>query len=418
MVKWIRSNIGTASYEDGVECSGISIIDVRDIIDRKGNQELSVMEKIDEAVLRVRNGEKIVICCDYGMSRSNAIAVGVLVKTEGLPFIDAVRKVLKTTGEKQIKVEMLSIVRSALEEASLNSLPIVRNDAILVTGGTGAIGTALVPHMKTFATIFSPSSAEINVAEDSILLDIFVKEHNISTILHLAGPHVYSTNKAMGETLLMLRNVIDVCLENRIKLIYISSWEIYSGYKAQNLMANETLSAMPKGVYGETKYLCERLIEHHAGYGLDYAIVRSSPVYGSGDRPKFIYNFIEKALSGCDVIAHKYLNGFPHLDMVHIDDLVSAMVSIIKNNFSGKVNIGSGKGASTTEVADLIIKILSSKSRVRHKQINDFAPNIIMDISFAIRKFGWNPQVDLMGGLIRQVEYYKNFNSKESAYEE
>lgn len=416
MVKWIRPNIGTASYEDGAVCSGISIIDVRDIVDRRGNQALSVKEKIDEAVLRIKNGEKIVICCDYGMSRSNAIAVGVLVKVEGMPFLDAVRKVLEATGEKQIKVEMLSTVRSAIEEASPDPHFIVKNGGILVTGGTGTIGRALIPQMRAFAEIFSPSSSEINIAEDPVSLDIFIKEKNISTILHLASPHVYSTNKAMGGTLLMLKNVLDVCRENRAKLIYVSSWEIYSGYRSQLLMAAESLSPMPKGVYGETKYLCERLIEHHATYGLDYAIVRSSPVYGSGDRPKFIYNFMEKALRGEDIVAHKYLNGFPHLDMVHIDDLVRALVSIVKNDFSGEMNIGSGKAASTTEVAESLIKILSSKSKVKHKQIHDFAPNIIMDISLARRRLGWEPQVDLIDGLIRLSASHKNIRSRESTH--
>ena len=112
----------------------------------------------------------------------------------------------------------------------------------------------------------------------------------------------------------MLKNVLDVCRANRVKLIYPSGWEVYSGYRSEKLLASEALPRLPKGPYGEAKYLSEIFIEnHHRNHGINYAIIRSAPVYGGGDRPKFIYNFIEKALRGDPILAHRYLNGPPSI---------------------------------------------------------------------------------------------------------
>ena len=70
--------------------------------------------KITEGCDSLRAGKKTVVCCDYGISRSNAVAVGILAMHEAIPFEAAVRRVLDATGEKEIKVDPLQAVRRAL----------------------------------------------------------------------------------------------------------------------------------------------------------------------------------------------------------------------------------------------------------------------------------------------------------------
>lgn len=170
-----------------------------------------------------------------------------------------------------------------------------------MTGGRGLIGTALQSALiNSEFRLISPNREQIDIAAGSTKLDLLASEENIDCIVHLANPRVYTSNAAIGQTLTMLRNVIDVCLAKDIPLIYLSSWEIYSGY-AGTIHVDEFTPALPRGLYGETKYLAEMLIEHCRNtLGLHCALIRSSTVYGSTyelvDRPKFIYNFIKRHL--------------------------------------------------------------------------------------------------------------------------
>jgi len=234
-----------------------------------------------------------------------------------------------------------------------------------------------------------------------VSLDLFAREHNVNRIVHLANPRIYNTNQAMGESLVLLKNVLDVCCQNQAKLIYVSNWEVYSGYRANHLLAPESLPLLPRGIYGETKYLCERLIEQHQrNYGLEYVTLRSGIVYGgASDRPRFIFKFMQQAARNEEIIAHKYLNGFPCLDLLHVNDLVSALSAIIETDYTGALHVGSGRSISTTEIAHLIVRMIGSNSEVRHREIQEHMANILMDYSRATSILGWQPKITLEEGL-------------------
>ncbi|MFC1488302.1 NAD-dependent epimerase/dehydratase family protein [Thermodesulfobacteriota bacterium] len=413
MIKWITTNIGTASYEDVHDHQGLLIIDVRDMIDREGNDLNVIRDKIQEIILQLNSGNKVVICCDYGISRSNAIAAAVLSKTEKISLNNAVRKVISKTGQADINIDFLSEVRDALHNRNtLSQMQEASKDKIvLLTGSSGKIGTSLLPKLINHTKVFTPNRSEMNLLKGNIETDFFVKENRIDTIIHLANPRIYTLNSAMGETIVMLKNILDVCCENNIHLVYISSWTVYSGYRADSLLASENLPQIPKGTYGETKYLCEKLISNYVqSNSLKLTILRSSPVYGTGDQPKFILNFYEKAKSNNAIVAHKYKNGYPMLDLIHIDDLIDAVLKSILKQKSGTFNIGFGKGVSTTEVAKIIINLTKSKSKIKYRKIQEFSPNIVMDISKAKKELDWNPQINIEYGLIKYFNQFMGEN--------
>ena len=414
MISWITNYIGTAAYGEAIGKKGICIVDVRDMVDREGNINSWVREKIEEALSHSSKGQKVVICCDYGMSRSNAVAAGVLAKSEKVTFNEALKRVICANKEEFIKIEVLSAVRGAVEGDQLGGVPKVGvNKRILITGGSGAIGSVLLPALDPTCEVFAPRRDEIDIIKNPIALDLVVKERGIDTIVHLANPHIYITNPAMGGAIVMLKNVLDVCKENKTKLIFLSGWEIYSGYRSRSLLAAEDLAPFPKGVYGETKTFCEKLIEYqHSISGIDYVILRSGPIYGSGDRPKFIYNFIKHAIDGKDIVTHKYKNGFPHLDLLHVNDIVSAVGALISRDISGVFNIGSSKAVSTDEVARMIVELSGSKSLIKHCNIRDYAPNIVMDISRIQEELGWGPTVDVRDGLRDIIERFKKLGAE------
>lgn len=412
MIGWITDNLGTASFEEMIEKTNIYVVDVRDMVDKVGNLVNAVKDKIDEALFHLEHGEKVVICCDYGKSRSNAFAVGVLAKALQITFNEALNRVIQATGEKDIKIEVLAAVRKAIEDQKIpysSTPPLATDKRILLTGGSGFIGKALKSRLSKNYQVFAPNRKEIDLTEGLVELDTFVKEKYISHIIHLANPRIYVTNRAMGDSIIMLRNVLDVCRENNVKLIYTSSWEVYSGYRSRFLLASESLPRLPKGPYGETKYLCEMLIEHyfHLYNHLSYVIVRSSPVYGiNSDKPKFIYNFIHKAIRGDDIVVHEYLNGFPALDLLHIADMVEALILTVENDVTGPINIGTENSINTTEIAQLIVNMLGSKSIIKHNKIQDFTSNIVMDTSRAVLELGWHAKTNIKDGLYGIVSKY------------
>ncbi len=133
-----------------------------------------------------------------------------------------------------------------------------------------------------------------------------------------------------------------------------------------------------------------------------------SPVYGAGtDKPKFIYNFFQKALENETIFTHKYLNGFPELDLIHINDIVRAIECVVnaKPDNSFDLNIGSGIGYSTSDIAKMIKEICNSNSEIIHHEINDFVANIVMDTSKAKKVFGWEPTIDIKEGLKEIMNY-------------
>jgi UDP-glucuronate decarboxylase len=254
--------------------------------------------------------------------------------------------------------------------------------------------------------VIAPTREAVDLVGGSVVLDLLVKEQGIDTVLHLAQPRIYSTNGAMGSSLVMLKNVLDVCVGNGLFLIALSCWEIYSGYKTQELRADEFTPPRPGGVYGLAKLFGEDLIRHHHERdGLAYALLRSSPVYGpGGDRPKFIHNFLQKALQHEAIVAHRYLNGFPKLDLLHIDDLCRAIVSAFHCRPQGTINVGSGIATSTTDVAQALVDLVASKSVIGHHDISEYAGNIAMDTRRAGALLAWSPRIDLAHGLASLVQ--------------
>jgi UDP-glucuronate decarboxylase len=371
-------------------------------VDKSGNAPAMVKSMIDDGLAHLRQGEKVVVCCDYGMSRSNAIAAGILAAYEDISLGKAIQCVIATTQETAIKVEVLSAIRSALGVGPQKASPSKPTERrLLVTGASGFIGSALMGALRSKYEVAAPTHQEVDLVRDAVSLDLLVKERDIDTLVHLANPRVYTTNEAMGASVVMLKNVLDVCKENGLFLVYLSSWEIYSGYKTCELRADESLPPCPGGAYGQTKLLCEMLIEHHyRHHRVRRLIVRSSPVYGPGsDRPKFIWNFLEKALGDKEIVTHKYINGVPKLDLLHVDDLYAALLAAVERQPQGTINVGTGVGTSTTQVAQHIVEQVGSRSLVRQVELNAYASNIVMDTGLAASLLEWRPTIDLKEGL-------------------
>ena len=375
MIRWINEYLGTGAYHQ-IERGDFNLIDVRELVDKSGNTPNVIKENIGRIVNSLKSGRKTVVCCDYGMSRSNSLAAAALAIYMQIRFDDALSMVVKATGEQNIKTEMIVSIRYVLE-GELSP----RKENILVTGASGFIGSALIPKLQRYASVFSLTSCNGDLSQSAYELERIVSAENIGQIIHLANPRVYTSATAMGTSLNLLKNVIDVCKQHHIKLIFPSSWEVFSGYKERAMIVDEQTPFFPKGTFGETKMLSEQLIEHSASlYGLSFLVFRICPIYGLGSRkPAFIYTFFKKALKNEMIVTHQYRNGMSHLELLHVDDLVEIMAAAIQKELSGTYHIGSGSFHSTFEIAEVIVRTVGANSNISQLFIDDDCPGIILD---------------------------------------
>lgn len=396
MIRWISESLGTGAYERVRPGPDDIIIDVRNLVDKSGNVPSEIWAKVQEARNALGCGKRVVICCDYGISRSNSVAVGVLSLELGVSFTQALRHVLETTNENEIKVETLNAVRRAVEEFSNACIKDSQreSDSVLLTGATGYLGGCLKNRLSRDFEVSAPDRKQLDLMNGPVSVDLALKEARAKCLVHCASPPNSGKNSSMGVNLTMLKNIVDACIENRVKIVLISSSEIFSGYDSNLLRADELTTPMPSGTPGETKLLCENLINFSkCGNHIESLIIRSCMVFGgAGNRPKFLFNFIDKAMAQKPISVHKYSNGHPIVDLLHIDDFCDAVSGFIKANATGVYHVGSGKIISTRDIAEKVCSITGSDARIKHSEIDAQWANVVLDNTKAIRDIGWKPR--------------------------
>jgi UDP-glucuronate decarboxylase len=368
------------------------VLDVRDLVDRRGNSAVDVRRKIDEAVGELARGKRVVVCCDYGISRSNAVAAGVLAVSEAMGLDDAVSMVVERTGEISIKLEVLAAVRKSIDKETSKA---VGAGSILLTGGTGFIGRRLTAQLGLGAKVIAPTHRDIDLARGSVPLDLLVRQRQVRTIVHLSHPRIVTANASIGEAVTAMKNVIDVCASNKLRLVFLSGWEVFTGYRT-SLNADETLAPLPSSTYGFSKAFCETLAQQVAAQqDFPLCLIRSGPVFGAdSDRPRFIRTFVDLALRNEPIAVHRYRNDVPRLDLMHVDDLVEGIAAVVRGAVDGVFHFGSGQMTSTTEVAERVIRVLQSGSPIVTREIDVDVCNVAMNTSRARDRLGWSPRID------------------------
>lgn len=403
MIRWITAVLGTAPYRTAQAAQDVYRLDVRELLDREGNSPVLVHKVVEEGIRQLKEGRKVVVCCEHGMSRSNAIAAGILAAHEDIPLEVAIRRVLRATGEDSIRLEVLSTLRVAL-------LPLAEHPArnirprIFVTGASGMIGTRLCsePLPAGIAALLHTPSESLDLRRDAVPLDLTVREQGIDVIVHLAHPRVCTTNRALGEAVCMLKNVLDVCRENSTRLVYASSCEIYSGHEG-TIVADERLAPRPATTLGMTKQLCENLLNiYRLESGLKATVLRFTTIYGgSTRRPAFLWDFIEKAITNEEIKTHRSSAGCPTVDLIHVSDVCRAVFTTAGAAIDGDFNLGGGHSVSTDEIARQVIEFAGSSSWVTQIPIERRLCNLTAEFRRATEMFGWVPEVSLREGITR-----------------
>jgi len=168
----------------------------------------------------------------------------------------------------------------------------------------------------------------------------------------------------------------------------------------------------PRSCYDEGKRCAETLFfDYQRQHALDIKVIRIFNTYGPRMHPndgRVVSNFIVQALKGEDITI--YGDGQQTRSFCYVDDLIDGMLRMMdsEKGFYGPVNIGNPGEFTMRELAEKVLALTGSKSRLVNRPLPADDPKQRKpDISLAGSKLGWKPKVDLVDGLKETIAYFK-----------
>ena len=302
---------------------------------------------------------------------------------------------------------------------------------ILVTGGLGFIGShlceALIKEGNYVICIDNEFTGDILNIQNIIqnpnfefirhdIIDPIKLE--IDEIYHLACPaspkaYQYNSIKTIKTNILGTINMLGLAKRTNAKILLTSTSEIYGDPKITPQVEEYWGNVNPIGIrscYDEGKRLAETLMmEYNRNHNMDTKIVRIFNTYGPNlakDDGRVISNFINQALNNEDITI--YGEGKQTRSFCYITDLVSGLISLMKTDYNLPINIGNPNEKTIKEIAEKIIEITESKSKIIYESLPEDDPtNRKPDITKAKEILNWEPKVELREGLIKTINYFR-----------
>ena len=418
MIHWITPAVGTSACSAAEEDDATKIVDVRDLVDREGNSPEVVAAHLEQAIRALERGQRVVICCDMGESRSNAVAAGVLTLLEGVTFYEATARIADAAGAWP-RLEVLKAVRRALrllrpqEETRFED----QIETVLVTRAAAFPGTEIATYLQSLSTMRVIPVPSLSSSAEVAATYARADSRGVGWILHPSRFTGGNTPEALGYALAELRNVLDFCREYRARLIFVSRWDVYAGHDEPCLYADEDAAPTPRGIQAETAFLSEALIREHTKlWGLKCTVLRVGPLLGTQQGPAFISGFVKRARSNQPIATHLYRNGPAQLDLLSVTDLADAIVRVIERNAIGEWNLGSREAISVPEVAQLVAKCLGSRSQLTVLPVDTVSGSVTLSVRKAEAELGWRARAsgtDAIEAFVRHAAGMQAVNKVE-----
>ena len=166
----------------------------------------------------------------------------------------------------------------------------------------------------------------------------------------------------------------------------------------------------PRGVYDEAKRFAEAMtMAYHRYHGVDAKIVRIFNTYGPRMRVKdgrAVPAFMSQALKNEDVTV--FGDGSQTRSFCYVSDLVDGIIRMMESNENNPINIGNPAEMTIKQIAETIIEMTGSKSRVIYQPLPEDDPKVRRpDITRARTLLHWEPKVDLREGLTKTIAYFR-----------
>lgn len=391
-VCWLDDRLGTGAYAALGDTAGASLLDVRSLDDGPGNSVAVVSGLITQGLRLLEAGASVIAACDLGVSRSNAVAAGVMAMHSGQPLDLALERVLRATGGADICLGLLDTVRAALGEGQ----PAASGDKTLVLGMQGSPEQALHAAMPGRLASLAPGHWRCAAA-----IDLAARQASANAIIFSAEPQGCSGAGLIGQTLTRLHAAVEVCVLRRLHLVFLSDWSIFSGGEGGDMLADEDSPGRPGGIMGLAMGLCESLVDHAvATAGLSAAVVRPATVYGTDAwRSGFLRQFRTLARQGAAIGLRRFRNGWARLDMLHEADFARGIRALLEGQKTGIWHLGTGLFTSTETLSRMMIDALGSQSTVSPVEMAGSCCNVALPSHRAKTELGWAPEIQIQRGL-------------------
>ena len=295
-------------------------------------------------------------------------------------------------------------------------------DSVLVTGGSGFIGSALVESLRGDVDVRvldvdtdpePPAGVEViegdvrdpQVVDDAVAgVDvIFHQAALVSVPESVADPVESHTTNATGTL-----RVLEAARRHDARVVVASSAAVYG--QPDSVPLSETATLAPTSPYGTDKLAADQYVRlYNDLYDLDAVALRYFNVYGPGqagsDYAAVIDVFVEQARHGEPITVEG--DGEQTRDFVHVDDVVRANRLAARTDAVGAAyNVGTGESVSVNRLAEQVKSVVGSDSPIVHAEPRDGdIRHSRADISQAREQLGYEPTVDLAEGLATVVEH-------------
>lgn len=303
---------------------------------------------------------------------------------------------------------------------------------ILVTGGAGFIGSHLCERLLNegnevicLDNYFTGSKKNIvrllgNPYFELVRHDVTEPYYaEVDQIYNLACPaspvhYQYNPIKTMKTSVMGAINMLGLSKRVKATILQASTSEVYGDPVEHPQRESYWGNVNPIGLrscYDEGKRCAETLfMDYHHQNGVDVKIMRIFNTYGPNMNPddgRVVSNFIVQALKGEDITI--FGDGRQTRSFQYVDDLVEGMMRLMHTpkGFTGPVNIGNPNEFTMLELAENIIDITGSSSKLTYKPLPQDDPKQRQpDISLAKEQLNWEPQVQLREGLKKTIDYF------------
>ena len=204
----------------------------------------------------------------------------------------------------------------------------------------------------------------------------------------------------------------------KARILQASTSEIYGDPETHPQPESYWGRVNPIGIrscYDEGKRCAETLFfDYHRQHNLEIKVIRIFNTYGPKMHPKdgrVVSNFIMQALNGEDITI--FGNGSQTRSFCYVDDLIDAMVKMMNTNseITGPVNVGNPDEFTMLALAELVIEITNSKSKIIHLPLPQDDPKQRKpDIRLAKSILDWEPSIKLKDGLLKTIKYFESVN--------
>ena len=305
---------------------------------------------------------------------------------------------------------------------------------VLVTGGAGFLGSHLCDrliksgnYVICLDNFFTGSKENIQhlVGNPNFELEerdiIWPYMKGVDEIYNLACPaspvhYQYDPIKTINTSVFGAVNMLELAKGVKAKLLQGSTSEVYGDPVKHPQTEEYWGNVNPIGLrscYDEGKRCAETLfMDYYRQNQTRIKIIRIFNTYGPRMLPndgRVVSNFIIQALNNEDITI--YGDGKQTRSFQYIDDLIEGMVRMMdtEDDFTGPINIGNPNEFPVLELAERVIRMTGSTSKIVFKPLPTDDPKQRQpDIKLAKEKLGWQPTVELEDGLKRMIEYFKN----------